>query len=182
MTSRFSYHYQTTADRSVLSQFLCQSSRIHTVNSWNVVVTEPLGETLLCRPVRMLPRIGTDHQSRNVDTIALKVFGQIVLVANAFVGDTVVSDQGISQDKNLTTVRRIRQGFGVTDHARVEDHFSVNGNGRPKGTSFDRVASICQIQKGRISLKLIKTIGWLSLENELVHYRRKWMQCKFWIK
>jgi len=152
-TNNDTYHYNSSKNRSMLSQCLGEGPGIDSVDSRDVVVTQPLGKTLVCSPVGMFPGIRTDNQSSNVNVVALKKFGQIVIVSDAVIGNTVVSNQGKRQDKNLTTVGRIRQGFGVSDHARVEDNFAGHRCGSSKGTGFDGVTAIGQIKPGWVALK-----------------------------
>mmetsp|Transcript_22244 Transcript_22244/g.36390 ORF Transcript_22244/g.36390 Transcript_22244/m.36390 type:complete len:232 (-) Transcript_22244:344-1039(-) len=50
-----------------------QSPRINSINPRNIIILQPLGQTLMRRPMTMLPRIATHYQTRNMDLITLKV-------------------------------------------------------------------------------------------------------------
>src|SRR5437867_2509127 len=51
--------------------------------------------------------------------------------------DAVVPDQRIGHHENLTAVRRVREGFRVPRHVRVEDELAEDLAVRPKKRSLD---------------------------------------------
>ena len=135
------------------TDFFGEFPRINTVDSRDVVVLEPLGQTLVRRPMRVLPRIGTDHQCGNVNLIALKVFGQVELIPDGVVGDAVISNEGEGQHEDLTAVRWVCQGLGVAHHARVEDYLSGDAGGGAEAASFDWWGSIGEDEVGEFALR-----------------------------
>jgi hypothetical protein len=135
---------------------------INAVDGGNTMLLQPLGQTLLRRPMRMLPTVGTDNQARNVNSAALKVERQSIRIDHAFVRDAVIANERIGENENLAAIGWIRQGFGVSDHAGIEDDFTGGRNGGSKGTPFnDRhhgariiiFVSLLQVQNCWIALK-----------------------------
>jgi len=102
--------------------------------------------------MRMMPRVRAHHQTRNVNVIGLEIFGQIVFISNIIIRNSIVSNERVSQDQNLTAVRRICQGFRVSHHARVKDNFSGNRSGGSKGPAFNGGAVIRQVEQGGVAL------------------------------
>jgi hypothetical protein len=127
----------------VFPKVLGESPGIHPIDSRNVVIGKPLGETLLSSPMRVFPRIGADNETRNMNVAGLKVLWQSVRIPNVFIRNAVVSNEGIGQYEDLSSVGRIRKGFGVSDHARVEDDFSGHGDRGSKRASFDWTRPVC---------------------------------------
>ena len=98
--------------------------------------------------MRVLPRVRADDEAGDVNAIRLKVFGQSMVVDDGLVGDTVVADEGVGEDEDLTTVGRIRQGLGVADHAGVEHDLTGDGGGGTEGTSLKGGRAIGQMEVG----------------------------------
>lgn len=122
---------------------------------------QPIGQTLLRRPMRMLPTVGTDNETGNMNGAALKVERQSVGIDHGFVRDPVIANERIGEDEDLAAIGRIGQGFGIADHAGVEDDFAGGGNGGPEGAPFNRrnagiVISLLQIQDCGVALRKSK--------------------------
>jgi hypothetical protein len=91
-----------------------------------------------------------------VNVVAFEKEWQTVLILHGIVRNTVVSNQGIRENEDLTTIGRIRQGFGITNHARVEDDFSRHVDGSSKGTPLQKrripVVGLVEVQEGGFAL------------------------------
>jgi hypothetical protein len=101
----------------------------------------------------MCPRITAHNQTRNVNVVAFKMEWQTVLIHDGIVRNTVVSNQGVGEHEDLTAIRRISQGFWVTNHARVKDDFSRHVDGGSEGTPLQNgIFLFIEIQKGGFAL------------------------------
>ena len=136
------YNNDISQKSSDLTNFLGYGPGVHAVDAWDVVVLEPLSKTFVSGPVRVFPRIGAYHETSNVNFTALEVCREAVLVPNRFVGYAVVSDERVGKHENLAAVGRIRQGFGIPDHARVEHHLARNRRRSTEASSHDWCRSI----------------------------------------
>lgn len=145
---RKTYHLDASKEGTTLANLLGEGTSIDAVNSGDVVIREPLGQGLLCGPMRVLPRVRTDDEAGNVDAIRLKVFGQSMVVDDGLVGDTVVADEGVGEDEDLATVGRVRQGLGVADHAGVEHHLAGDRGVGPERPGLEGGGAIGQVQVG----------------------------------
>mmetsp|Transcript_39309 Transcript_39309/g.95114 ORF Transcript_39309/g.95114 Transcript_39309/m.95114 type:complete len:307 (+) Transcript_39309:3810-4730(+) len=134
------FDLKSSKDGTVFSQGLCQLSGINTKDSWDTRFLEPVAKRLFCIPVRMLPRVAGNNQSRDVDLLAFKVLGKTVGVHCGFVGDTIVSNQWVCEHKDLATVTRIGQCFRVSNHSSVEDDLSCSDDRSTESCAFDCVA------------------------------------------
>ena len=77
-----------------------------------------------------------------------------MFVLNGVVRHSVVANQGIRQDQNLASIGRIRECFGVSHHARIEDDFAIGSlNGCTERASSNGLG-ICigEVEYGRVSL------------------------------
>ena len=101
------YHLNPTQEGTELPNLLGKGSGINAVNAGDVVVGKPLGQTLLSGPVRMLPGVRTNNKASDVDTVALKVFGQTVIVDDGLIRHAVVAHEGVGKDEDLASVRWI---------------------------------------------------------------------------
>ena len=80
---------------------------------------EPISETLACVPVAVVEGILRNNETLDVNPIGLKRSVQAIATRHP-----VVAYQRIRQDQDLSLVRRIRQGFEISDHTGVKHHFA----------------------------------------------------------
>lgn len=146
------YHFDSAQHRSMLSKLLGQRTRINPIHCRNVVITQPLGETLLSRPMRMFPRVAADNKTSNMNSRGLEVLGEPMFIFDGLIRNTIVSNQGISQDEDLTSVGWVRQGLGVPYHPRVEDDFTGYIDGCTEGAPLNSRRIICEVEDSRVTL------------------------------
>lgn len=140
--SQKAYNDDSSKKRTMLTKVHGEGPCIHSVNAGNAIVSEPFGKRLLSRPVRVFPTIGTNDQSSNVNGAGFKVHWKSMSIFNIFVWNTIVANERVRQDENLSSITRICQGLGVSNHTRVKDHFSRRRDGGSERTSFDWTRSI----------------------------------------
>jgi hypothetical protein len=76
---------------------------VNACDGGNTFSSAPLAQTLDSGPMAVLEGGIGDDDTSSLNVGRLKVLEQTVLVSNGR-GDTVVTDQGLSEDQDLTTV------------------------------------------------------------------------------
>ena len=84
-----------------------------------------------------------NDQCAYVDPGALEVPDDRFRIRRTIHRNAIVADQRVREDKDLALIRRVGHGFGITDHAGIEDDFPCRRNRRTEGFSFAAVP-ICQ--------------------------------------
>lgn len=143
---------QFTKDGTELPKLLGECSSVNSINGRNAALLKPLRKGFLSRPMRVFPGVLADHKTGNVDFFALKVQGKTVFVQYGFIRNTVVANQGVGQNKNLTPIRRIGQRLRIANHSSVKDHLTRHGFGSTKGMTRDGFRTIRQIEHRRVTL------------------------------
>ena len=120
--------------RTLLTQVGNNGTSVNTRDSRHTLTSTPLAQTLDGSPVTvLLGDIGDD------DTSSLQVGRLEVLQESIGVllggGDTVVADQRLGENQNLTTVGGIGQGLGVTDQGGGEDSLAGDVGAGTEGLS-----------------------------------------------
>ena len=132
----------------MLANLLREGAGVDAVDGGDAVVGQPLGQTLLRGPMRVLPRVRADDEAGDVDAVRLKVLGQAVVIDDGLVGDAVVAHEGVGQDEDLAPVRRVGEGLGVADHAGVEDDLAGDGGVGPERPGLEGGRAVGQVQVG----------------------------------
>jgi hypothetical protein len=91
-----------------------------------------------------------------MDPTRFKVQGQTMRIQDGFIGYTVIANERVRQDEDLSPVGWIRKGFGIADHAGIKDDFTHDIDGGTKGASDDGIAFIGQVQDDGVALFLKK--------------------------
>jgi hypothetical protein len=91
----------------------------------NTLAGTPLCQTFDGSPVGVLRGSICDNNGSSLDVGALKVLVETVLVAHGS-GHTVVANQRLGEDQNLTAVRRVGHGLGVSDERCGEDGLTAD--------------------------------------------------------
>jgi hypothetical protein len=125
----------------------------------DTLASTPLCQTLDGSPMRVLSGSVCNNNGSSLDVGALKVLVEAVLVAHGS-GHTVVANQRLGEDQNLTAVRRVGHGLGVSDEGSGEDSLttdvglcaealSVVDRAIPDGESGALVAGLGRPGRGR---------------------------------
>lgn len=91
----------------------------------DTLASAPLRERLNGGPVAVLQGVVLDDDARGLDVGGLEVAEQTVLITGSG-GHTVIADEGLSEDKNLSTVGRIGHRLRVSHERGGEDGFTGN--------------------------------------------------------
>jgi len=89
--------------RTLLTQISNDGTGINTRDGGNTFSGAPLAQTLNSGPVAVLKSSIGDNNTSGLDVGRLEVLQQVVFVSNGR-GNTVVSNQGLGEDQDLTTV------------------------------------------------------------------------------
>ena len=111
--------------RTLLSQISDNSTGINPRNGWDTLASTPLTQTLDSSPVGVLSSVVGDDDTSTLDVWRFEVLEKTMLVAVAG-WNTVVSDQWLSENQDLTTVRRIGHRLWVPDERGGKDGFTRN--------------------------------------------------------
>jgi len=145
--------------RTLLTEVGDNITSVDAGDGGNTLAGTPLCQTLDGGPVGVLRGSVRDDNGSSLDVGALKVLVETVLVAHGS-GHTVVSDQRLSEDQNLTAVRRVGHRLGVSDERGGEDSLatdvglcakalSVVDRAIPDGESGALVAGLGRPGRGR---------------------------------
>lgn len=111
-------------------------SGINSRNSGDALAGAPLAQTLNGSPVAVVEgNIGHDNTGA-LNVGGFKVLEEVVLVA-LFRGDSVVANQGLGEDEDLTAVGRVGHGLGVSDEGRGKDSLARDVSIGAKGFSTE---------------------------------------------
>lgn len=113
-------HRNLAERRTLLSQVRHNSTGVDTGDGRDTLASTPVRETLHGGPVRVLECSICHNDTTRLNVGALEVLEQSVLVTS--IGwHTVVADEGLSEDQNLSTVGRISHRLGIS-HQRCGEH------------------------------------------------------------
>lgn len=113
-------HSDAGQRRTLLTEVCHNLTSVHTRDGGNTFASAPLGQRLDGSPVAVPQSIVLDNDTRGLDVRRLKESEQAVLIAGGG-WHAVVANEGLGEDKNLSTVGGIRHGFGVADQRGGED-------------------------------------------------------------
>lgn len=102
----------------------------------NAFASTPGGEGLNGRPVGVLECVVSYDDTGTLDVWRLKVAEQSVLVTDV-AWDTVVADQWLGEDEDLTTVRWVGHGLWVADKGGGEDCLAGDAGLGSKGLAVE---------------------------------------------
>lgn len=109
--------------RTLLSQVGYNLTGIHAGDGWHTFTSAPLGKRLDGSPVRVLKsNIGHDN-TRGLDVGRLEIAEKAKFVTGVR-RHAIVADQWLGEDKNLTTVGRVRHRLWVTNEGSGENGFT----------------------------------------------------------
>jgi hypothetical protein len=141
----------TGKGRTLLSKEGDDLSGINARDGRHTLSGAPLAEGLDSGPVAVVEgNVGDDNTSA-LDMGGLEVLEEVELVS--LVGrDSVVANQGLSEDENLASVRGVGHGLGVTDERGGENGFTRDVGIGAKGlASEERTISNSQSSRDRRS-------------------------------
>ena len=111
--------HQSSDHTSNLPQFLREISRIDTVDSWNTLLFQPLSERRfgeVVGEIAVRSRVRSDDETGDVDLGRFEVAGKIRVGGGRSGRDSVRSNERVSENENLSSVRRIGERLWVSDH------------------------------------------------------------------
>jgi hypothetical protein len=126
--------HHASKTRPPITKQLGQRASIDIREGRDVVADTPLSKRLNSSPMGILCGVVGDHNPTNLNPLLLKVLEEtkpIPLPA----WHTIVSNQGLSKDDDLPTIRRIRHGLRVTNKTGGEDELARDGALSTKGLS-----------------------------------------------
>ena len=138
-------YYYLAEHRSLVAQMLRERTGVYAIDPGNLFLAEPLGQRAVGLPVGVLPRIVLGHDGTAMDARAFIVLADIVFLAPW--GHSVVSENGIGGDKDLTLVRRVGEALGIAGHGGVEHHFARCRAFIAKGKAFETRAVLQNQQR-----------------------------------
>lgn len=113
----------TAQRRALLSEECDNVPGVNTADGWHTLPGAPLRQTLNGGPVTVLGCVICNHNTRRLDVGRLEVSEQTVLVTGGG-GNSIVANQWLCEDKNLSTVGGIGHGLWVSDKGGCEDGLS----------------------------------------------------------
>lgn len=144
--------------RTLLSEEGDNSSSVDIGNGGNTLAGTPVTQTLDGSPVAVLKGDIGDNNTSTLDVRRLKVLEEVILVT-LIGGNAVVANQGLGEDENLATVRRIRHGLGVADERGGEDSLARDVGVGTKGLAskdgtilFNNHVSMCLCYTTNLSI------------------------------
>jgi len=87
--------------------------------------------------------------------VTFKELWKTNLVLYGLIWNSIVSYKRIGEHENLSTVGRISEGLGVSNHTSIENNLSGDRDVCSEGLSYDGVGAIGKVEYGIIAL-LIK--------------------------
>ena len=103
--------------------------------------------------MRVFRGIVSNDDAGTLDGGGFKVAKEIVFITFIDGGDTVVSDEGLSEDEDLAFVRRIGHGFGIADDGSGEDGLTADIPIGAKGNAMeDRAVLHNQYSRRKIEI------------------------------
>mmetsp|Transcript_18365 Transcript_18365/g.28644 ORF Transcript_18365/g.28644 Transcript_18365/m.28644 type:complete len:839 (-) Transcript_18365:393-2909(-) len=113
------------AEKSTLgANHLGQLASVNSSNGRDAFFFQPVLQGPVCLPVGIVFRIVLDDESRRLDPFTLVVFRESDIIDITLFWYTVVSDHRIGEGHQLTSVRGVRKGLGVTHHASCKNGFT----------------------------------------------------------
>jgi hypothetical protein len=106
--------------RTLLTEVCYNLTSVDAGDGWDALSGAPCRQRLNGSPVAVLHSVVLDDDSRSLDMRRLKVSEQAMLIAGAG-GDSVVADQRLGEDENLSTVGGVGHGLGVPNEGCGED-------------------------------------------------------------
>lgn len=126
----------TSEGRTLLTEVGDNGTSVDAGDGGHTLTGTPFTETLDGSPVAvLLSHIGDDDTS-GLEVGRLKVLEQTVLVPLSG-GNTVVTDQRLGEDQDLTTVGGVGQRLGVSDQGSGENGFTRNVGAGSKGLPME---------------------------------------------
>lgn len=109
--------------RALLTEMGDNGTSVDTGDCGDTFSSTPLAETFDGGPVGVfMCDVGNDN-TNSLDVGALEIFQQAMLITGAR-RDTVVANEGLGEDEDLTTIGRIGQRLGISDQGGGEDGFA----------------------------------------------------------
>lgn len=114
---------------------------IDTRDSRDALASAPIAQTLDSGPVAVLLSNISNHHSGTLNVGRLEVFQEVVLIPHVG-GNTIVANQGLSEDDDLAAVGGVGHRFGVANERGSEDGLARDVGIRTEGgASEDRAIS-----------------------------------------
>ena len=129
---------------TMLAQHLGQFAGIDARDGRHLLALEPVGQCLHAVPVAILLAVVAHDECAGIDTVALHVRGQAVLLE----GDgrhAIVAHQREGECQQLPCIRGIREALGIAHHGGVEDYLAGGGALISKGGAV-KLCSVLQSQ------------------------------------
>ena len=126
-----------TQNHTGLTNDLGKLSRVDSVKRRNVELLAPITQRASGIPVIVLVRVIHHDESSDMNLIALEMLRKSELVLVLGIGNSVITNQRIGKNQDLSSVGRIRERLGITDHTRVENDLSRDASVRTEGISTE---------------------------------------------
>ena len=107
----------------MLAEFLRQRAGIDAIDAGDMFLLEPVAEAALRVPVAIFAAIIADDDSFGMNLLAFHEGREAVRLEGAR-RDTVVANQRVSQDHQLSGVGRVGQALRIARHCGIENHFA----------------------------------------------------------
>ena len=106
--------------RALFADFLRERTRVYTVQRGHTALLQPLSQGRVGKEVAVVFRVVAYYDCRNVNARRLEVVGDLLRIGSVWTGgDTVVADEGVREDEDLTLVGWVGQRLGISDHTCV---------------------------------------------------------------
>ena len=105
---------------------LCERAGVYAVKTGYFLILKPLMERAGGEPVARLPGIVLRDNCAAVYAGTFKIFAYIIFYR--FRRNTVITQNGICGNENLTFIRRVGKAFGISGHGGVEHHLPGCGS------------------------------------------------------
>jgi hypothetical protein len=111
--------------RALLTKVSNNGTGINTRDSGNALSGAPLAQTLDGSPVAVVDSDIGDNDTSALNVGGLEVLEKVELVAGGG-GNTVVANQGLGEDEDLSSVGGVGHGLGISNERGGEDGFTRN--------------------------------------------------------
>uniref|UniRef100_A0A1Y1KTY3 Uncharacterized protein n=1 Tax=Photinus pyralis TaxID=7054 RepID=A0A1Y1KTY3_PHOPY len=120
-------------------------------NGWDTLTGAPLAQTLDSSPMAVVESYIRNDNASTLNVGGLKMLEKVVLVSLVG-GHSVVANERLGENQNLTTVRRVSHGLGVADQRGGEDSFARDvGIGTKSRAIEDRAISNGEGSRHRVN-------------------------------
>lgn len=92
-------------------------------DGWNTLTGTPIAERFDGRPVGILEGSVCNHNAGGLDMWRLEVFEETGFVT-VTAGNTIIPDEWLRENQDLTTVRRIGHGLWIANEGSRKDGFA----------------------------------------------------------